>query len=372
MDNQTFVCSTCGQTLSEQDLHVFDDHELCTHCLEEETVICDCCDERIWNRNDVGDAYIHLCGHCYDHYYNSCEQCGRIIHQDDACYRDGDDDYPYCHSCHSEYENEHDGIQDYYYKPCPIFYGDGSRYFGVELEVDGAGECGSNARQVLSIANSDEEQIYCKHDGSLDDGFEIVTHPMTLEWHRGHMPWLEVMNKAVELGYQSHKAKTCGLHAHVNRNTFGSTEELQEASIARVLYFFEKHWEELLKFSRRTEYQLKRWAARYGYKEQPKEILDQAKSGYGGRYTCINLTNTDTVEFRMFRGTLKLNTLIATLQLIDKICDVAIFMSDEEVKGLSWTSFVASVSVEKYPELVEYLKERRLYVNEPVETEEEA
>ena len=39
----------------------------------------------------------------------------------------------------------------------------------------------------------------------------------------------------------------------------------------------------------------------------------------------MNLTNDDTIEFRMFRGTLKFNTLIATLQLVDRVCDVAIF-----------------------------------------------
>ena len=33
------------------------------------------------------------------------------------------------------------------------------------------------------------------------------------------------------------------------------------------------------------------------------------KRGYhGGRYTCVNLQNSDTVEFRVFRGTLKTNT----------------------------------------------------------------
>ena len=81
-----------------------------------------------------------------------------------------------------------------------------------------------------------------------------------------------------------------------------------------------------MKFSRRTQRQLERWAARYGFKEQPMEILDHAKKGYhGGRYTCVNLQNRDTIEFHMFRGTLKYNTLIATLQLVDRICNVALF-----------------------------------------------
>lgn len=54
------------------------------------------------------------------------------------------------------------------------------------------------------------------------------------------------------------------------------------------------------------------------------------------------------------------------MQLVNRICDVAISLSDDEVKGLSWTAFVAGCTE---PELIQYLKERRLYVNELVESE---
>ncbi len=54
---------------------------------------------------------------------------------------------------------------------------------------------------------------------------------------------------------------------------------------------------------------LERWAARYGMKENPKDILKHAKSSCGSRYTCVNLTNHDTIEFRIFRGTLNYTTL---------------------------------------------------------------
>ena len=103
------------------------------------------------------------------------------------------------------------------------------------------------------------------------------------------------------------------------------------------------------------------------------DILDFAKKGYhGGRYTCVNLQNLDTVEFRMFRGTLRPNTIFATLQMLDRICDAAILLSDEEMKAMAWTTFVSGITGDRYPELVQYLKERRLYVNEPVESEVEA
>ena len=236
--------------------------------------------------------------------------------------------------------------------------------------MDEAGESDRNAWELLSIVNGEgEKRLYCKHDGSLDEGFELVSHPMSLRYHQEEMPWEKLLRAAAEMGYTSHQAGTCGLHIHVSRTAFGNTEAEQDTAIARVLYFFEKNWEELLKFSRRTQRQLDRWAARYGYKEQPREILEHAKKGcHAGRYTCVNLQNRNTIEFRIFRGTLKYNTLIATLQMVDRICDVALYLSDEEIKAMPWSTFAAGCQA---PELVQYLKERRLYVNDAVSAEEE-
>lgn len=53
----------------------------------------------------------------------------------------------------------------------------------MELEIDEAGEDSDNARRLLASANQGQPQLYCKHDGSLDDGFELVTHPMSLSYH---------------------------------------------------------------------------------------------------------------------------------------------------------------------------------------------
>ena len=132
---------------------------------------------------------------------------------------------------------------------------------------------------------------------------------------------------------------------------------------------FEKFWDEFLRFSRRTQRQVEQWAARYGMKDRPKEILNHPKKDCEGlRYTCVNLCNSQTIEFRIFRGTLKLNTLLATIQLVNHICDMALYMTDEEVQALSWPVFVSGC---QEPELIQYLKERRLYVNDPVIAEEE-
>ena len=360
-----FVCTSCGNKFFREQLSPFDGELLCPSCLSNQTVYCSCCDRRIWTDDNVGTDVQPLCQDCFDDHFERCTACNALIRRGDTFFRGAD---PYCETCYHSV-CDRDAIHDYYFKPVPIFYGYGNRFFGVELEIDGAGEDSDNAAEILHIANAEQTLAYCKHDGSLDDGFEIVTHPMTLDFHLHGMPWERIVEEAKKLGYTSHQVGTCGLHVHVNRTAFGNSESTQDAAIARTLFFFEKFWDELLKFSRRTQGQLNQWAARYGYKDQPQEILDHAKSGrHAGRYTAVNLTNADTVEFRMFRGTLKYNTLIATLELLDCIIDAAIYLTDDDLKTMSWSSFMLGCTK---PELIQYLKERRLYINEPVESEGE-
>ena len=54
--------------------------------------------------------------------------------------------------------------------------------------------------------------------------------------------------------------------------------------------------------------------------------------------------------------------------MVNKICDVAISMSESEIDEMSWSEFVGEIT-EK--ELIQYLKERKLYINEEIENEED-
>ena len=364
MEN-SFVCEHCGQQYGAEDHILISGRHICRQCADEITVVCDCCGAAVFTEDSVTDGHRTLCNYCYENYFYRCTRCDRIIREGDAFF--DDEDNPYCESCYGRVESS-SAIRDYYYRPDPVFHGAGIRYFGVELEIDGNGENRKHARQLLDIANADAENLYIKHDGSLDEGMELVTHPMTLDYHLNVMPWVEVLAKAVSLGYNSHRTTTCGLHVHISREAFGDTLLKQELAIARLLYFVEKFWPELLRFSRRTERQINRWAARYGMKLSPQEVMDSAKDSRMGRYTAVNLTNDETIEIRIFRGTLKLNTLLATLQMVNAICDVALSLSDEDLQALSWHDFLNRIHE---PELIQYLKERNLYKNDPVTYEED-
>ena len=55
---------------------------------------------------------------------------------------------------------------------------------------------------------------------------------------------------------------------------------------------------------------------------------------------------------------------------MDEICNLAIKLSDKELESMSWSDFVGRIDSDK-SELIEYLKAKRLYINEPVEIETE-
>ena len=360
-NKNAIYCAHCGERIEDEDYDTINGQIWCDACIDENTVTCDRCGERIIIDDSVQDDDTTLCQSCFNDFYHRCESCNCIIHDD---YVNWNGDSPYCDRC---YDNLSTEIEEYSYKPEPIFYGDGTRFFGIELEIDYGGKDDDNARILKQIANSRGEHIYVKSDGSLDEGLELVSHPMSLEYHK-QFQWDELMKKAIYLGYRSHQTSTCGLHVHVNRNCLGDSREEQDEVISRILYFVEHHWNELLKFSRRSEYAMNRWASRYGYENSARAILDKAKKGNNGRYAAVNLMNYSTIEFRMFRGTLKLNTFMATLELVNSIINTALNYSEEGLHKLSWSEFVSSI---KEPELIAYLKERRLYINEIEDTEED-
>ena len=364
-NKNSLYCSHCGALIGEdEEFGEINGDVICYDCIEQHTTVCDRCGERIWTNDSYGDEYTTLCRHCYENHYTRCSCCDALLHEDDAYHLDG---YDYCSECYRDELDKDRNIHDYGYKPEPAFFGDSKRYFGVELEIDGAGKDSDNADDLLAIANRDDDHIYIKSDGSLDDGMELVTHPMSLEYHK-QFCWEEIMKKAISQGYRSHQTTTCGLHVHVNRDSLGDSREEQDEVISRILFFVETHWAELLKFSRRSEYSMNRWAARYGFEKTGKDILEKAKKGDNGRYAAVNLMNYSTIEFRLFRGTLKYNTLIAALELVDAICDLAIHLTDNGIAKMSWSEFVETIEA---PELIQYLKERKLYINETIENEED-
>ena len=189
---------------------------------------------------------------------------------------------PYCGECYDEVRDSYK-IKSYGYKPTPIFYKRSNesavRYYGVELEIDDGGCDNDNAREILETANSCDTLMYAKTDGSLGDGMELVSHPCSINFHRSRFPWNDILQEAIELDYSSHYAETCGLHIHIGRAELGGTPEKQDEVIGRIMFFFESHWNEMVKFSRRTAKQLANWATRRSFQEEPQNSLQIGQQG---------------------------------------------------------------------------------------------
>lgn len=351
------------------------------------TTVCAKCGRRVLKIYTVTDSETAVCLDCFRKYYYRCSKCGKIKRSD--LYDKGDyhirldNDYLIyydiqtrknrfiCRSC----QKKDEPINHSEYTPDLNFYNNGidMRYFGTELEVDIDEEKNNicelfennkgHAYNVLSIANSNQkkQRIYIKSDGSLENGFEIVSHPMSLSYHMNNMPWQEIMSYLVSEGYLSGDTSTCGLHIHVNRTSMGSTVLEEGEAIARLLYFTSKFQNELTVFSRRTTDKLNRWAKFFSLRDSPQSFLRVAKCGDTEKYSAVNLENKDTIEFRFYRGTLNYNTFIAALQLTDELCEIAVRKSDDEIMNISWNGFINNINHEKKSELIMYLKKRGLY-----------
>ena len=211
---EIILCNICGCELrEEEDIYEVENEYFCRNCYDTHTFSCAGCEERFLYSNNYGDDTTCLCRDCYDEDYYHCHGCDCIIHREDTYWNNGE---PYCYDCDSDYNGEN-YINEYSYKPSPKFYRCSDeknvRYYGVELEIDEGGKDDDNAEILYNIANSGDDVMYIKYDGSLDEGMELVSHPCSLKYHKDCFHWKEVMQEAKNMYYRSHNTGTCGLLA---------------------------------------------------------------------------------------------------------------------------------------------------------------
>ena len=326
------ICTECGRAVKNDDITRIDGDAYCDDCFEELFTVCFHCGVTV-RRDDAfhdpdGDAY---CEDCFDDLFTTCDNCGCVVSRDDAVYID---DGEYCEDCASGRE----AIHDYGYHPEPDFYDGGScdpdvdlnLYMGVELEVDKGRNPGALARELSDLT----EMLYCKHDGSLSDGVEIVTHPCTLAAHRERFPWSEVLSLCSTHGFKSHDANTCGLHVHVSRSAFRDSRDVftAVALIDRLRSY-------IVRFSRRSVEKLNRWAKILDTCELtpfPSYGIATSNIAEDSRYVAVNLQNDNTVEFRFPRGSLRYDTVIGTIELCRNIVIYARTHEPKDVANAVW------------------------------------
>jgi len=362
--DQYVTCEDCGTILQIEDAVLVEGNDFlvcssCAACYE-----CDDCgryvdSDQLWYDN----GQIRLCVACGDNYY-TCYDCEEIVHYDDVLYIDG---YYYCGECAEDHRNV---IHAYDYRPSSLhFYGcsDGERAgYGVELEIDDGEDCEDAAKAILRCVR---DFVYLKHDGSLKHGFEIVSHPATLEYHMTEFPWSAILSAAEEYDFKSHDTDTCGLHIHASRALFGDGPITRDLNIAKCMLLIDAYWDQyIVPFSRRDYSKLDQWAkkpdAGITSSDDDYIAIDKAKkTANKGRYQAVNLQNHQTVEFRFFRGTLRRDTIIASIQFLDVLINYA---KKTELKDIFNKSFLEVFGNTGYPELTEYLKLRKLIKKEAI------
>lgn len=274
-------------------------------------------------------------------------------------------------------------IHNYSYKPEPEIGYKNDREsrehltFGVELECEPRNDGGNVRMDAYELSDRIDEipggRTYCKSDGSLSNGVEIVSHPGTLAHHMYVMHWRQIQRTCEKAGFRSHDAANSGLHVHVGRAQLGSTDAERDDVTRKVQVLFALYTGELTRFSRRRRSCLGQWAPINRLGVTPDDIRHERsgsrlaswafthvpayRSNHNDRYTAVNVTNSATVEIRIFRGTLKRDTLIAAIQLVSNVFEYAMAHDWADIPASTWADVAA---YKPHKELVNYMIARGL------------
>ena len=233
----------------------------------------------------------------------------------------------------------HRTFVDYSYKPVPAFHHHdkvktepdiGEVYMGMELELSLTESHRSSLRSLATEVNS-MDVAYCKTDSSIiGDGFEIVTHPRTLQ---GWKTWDEFLGfldrmKTENIGVEG----VNGIHIHVGKTAFGETGTPERLEHARQFALF---WNRLSEKYPRTYYELVgRPPTSYCAPDQsvgrarPNGVDKEASLMYD-RYRAVNVSPQYTIELRMFATTFDLNKLQSYLELVH----ASVMLTNPETEG---------------------------------------
>ena len=230
---------------------------------------------------------------------------------------------------------------------------------GAEIEVGGNNNISSDndknstvkkCIQIMNGSDSDEENlIYSTHDSTVQ--IEFDTMPCSLEFHKNKMNYREMFEYLDKEGYKGHDCETAGLHIHANRSYLGKSRISQELVISKILYILEKFNDEICVIARRDN----EYSEFVGSKKEENSLVElYGKYKDHGKRAALNLQHKDTIEFRMFKSTLKYETFILTLEFVKDIIDYAKSASIEEIELIKWADLMKLFS----PALRNYYTER--------------
>ena len=346
-----------------------------------------CADCRIWcercEEYDYADnsRYVQGCGTyceiCADNYTYWCERCEDTYSDNHSSYEVADIGVYWCEDCcqngatwcdSCEQYNRDDCsecsggrlINNYSYKPHPIFYGEDKNklHFGIELEMEIRDNNLSDSAEYIGEMLG--EFVYLKEDSSINSGgyrgFEMVSHPATLDYFADHknlwttLDYLRRVHTA-----RSWDAKSCGLHIHISRAGFKGG-----AHTHRFLSLIYKNSDKMMKLGGRSSTYAK-FSDVWQYDEYDRPYFTLANKvahpsrAMTERYSAVNTQNEHTLELRFFRGTMNPSSVLSAIQLAHATVEYTrdLTLSDVKMGALSWEWFADWIQANngRYPEL---------------------
>ncbi len=331
-----FYCEGCDNYYHNNDRsqHVYGNTSYCNDCFYENYTYCHNCDEPISNNDSYYSEITNYdyCSDCYHDHHTYCENCGNDYWTEDGC------------DCGVS-------IHNYSYKPKPTFFKNPKEkcnyFLGVELETESKGNCRQSCAEEITELT---DLFYLKNDSSIEDGFEVVTHPFSHTWYNEHKSiFNDLLNTLRNNGFRSYNTSTCGIHIHITKSYLSGLD------IAKLHLFFYQNEEFIKVISQRKPNNLDQWGK---IKKDKKAIYDQSKKKGGSeRYTAINLQNDDTIEFRIFRGTLNDNSYHKNIEFVIAICR---FVKITSLQQLTTNQFYNFIKTDKnYKNLTKFMEAKQ-------------
>ena len=178
-------------------------------------------------------------------------------------------------------------------------------HVGVEIEVEykdvSAKKTTLRALKRLQKNTLFRDKFVLERDGSLNNGFELITQPHSLEEIK---ETLKIINEIPNVVAED----TCGVHVHVSKKDVNAGIH---CFVFNALGVFNSKW--ITSFSERSKF---RYCKKFNTVSRNKLTIDSMSwfSYSSDKYEMINLGKESTVEFRLFAGSTDYNRIVACVE----------------------------------------------------------
>jgi len=275
-----------------------------------------------------GDS--HVCQGCRDNDYYFHESSDQYVAYNDHDYSEFDDD-------EGDPDSNFEGVLRYdvdvmdYLDKQKLEYEPKitrkTKLFGLEIEMEARSSCPSDfPEQIDELFNGQ----YCKFkgDGSLGNGFEMVTAPCTLAYHRKQIDklfdWDNWTDNDKNTYVKAWNTDTCGIHVHINRASFTGSQ------IGKILQIvnedMNRNFIEAVAGRKANDYA----------KFKQKSIAEGSQRDYS-KYEAVNTAHSQSIELRIFRGNVTKNGILRVLEFSSALAD---YVQQCSFKALHYRDFL--------------------------------